>query len=128
VAGAAQAVAVVHRPQVRAATVVCALTCAQPTMPLTMQAAKPAPRMRSCRRLKTAWPPLHLSPAQPDPRLTRLRIPLLLPAKQPAMVQVELQARMMRAKEEMRRGSFRAPRASNLMRRQRRIDQARKHN
>lgn len=44
------------------------------------------------------------------------------------MVQVECQARMMRAKEEMRRGSFRAPRASNLMRRQRRIDQARKHN
>lgn len=44
------------------------------------------------------------------------------------MVEVERQARVMRAKEEARRGSYRAPRVNNLMRRQRRIDQARKHN
>ncbi|PRW44261.1 hypothetical protein C2E21_6847 [Chlorella sorokiniana] len=47
---------------------------------------------------------------------------------QPPMVEVERQARMMRAKEEAGRGTYRAPRANNLMRRQRRIGQARKHN
>lgn len=139
VAGAAQAVAVVHRPQVRTAhgwfcclCTACWLSSAEfrqphitggaPTCLLPLLASHP-----TCIQCNVpSFPPCHAAPhcpTLPDPPL----LPSSPPA-QPAMAEVERQARMMRAKEEAGRGSYRMPRVNKTMRRQRRIGQARKHN